>query len=191
MTGSSWLRTTRCPMDRWKVLTLTEGVVTGLVFIHRYRFLTIPQFAAGANFSFDHAAEVLRRFESRGIVGHFGHVGIPGKQQSCLDPLLVISALSYLLSSMSDPARKRSRPRCHFWSRIQKHNIGFCPIAPSAPRESEQRSDSLGESGNISGSPPSLFFHPDCWPSPIIIKFCVSIPGLNQIEPFLKHLIFD
>src|SRR5215213_5010322 len=66
-------------MESWKVLTLTEGAVTGLVFIHRYRFLTIPQFAHTAGFSFDHAAEVLRRFESRGIVGHFGHVGIPGR----------------------------------------------------------------------------------------------------------------
>jgi len=66
-------------MERWKVLTLTEGTVAGLVAIHRYRFLTIPQFAQTASFSFDHAAEVLRRFESRGIVGHFGHVGIPGR----------------------------------------------------------------------------------------------------------------
>ena len=66
-------------MQRWKVLTLTDGAVAGLLAIQRYRFLTIRQFARTAGFSFDHAAELLRRFESRGILGHFGHVGIPGQ----------------------------------------------------------------------------------------------------------------
>src|SRR3712207_5447676 len=40
-------------MERWKVLTLTEGAVAGLLAIHRYRFLTIRQFARTAGFSFD------------------------------------------------------------------------------------------------------------------------------------------
>ena len=66
-------------MQRWMVLTLTDGAVAGLLAIQRYRFLAIRQFARTAGFSFDHAAELLRRFESRGILGHFGHVGIPGQ----------------------------------------------------------------------------------------------------------------
>ena len=32
-------------MERWKILTLTDGAVAGLLAIQRYRFLTILQFA--------------------------------------------------------------------------------------------------------------------------------------------------
>src|SRR5215210_7032241 len=58
--------------------TLSEGTLTGLYFIHRYRFLTIAQFARIANFSVYHSAEVLRDFERWGHVGYFGAVLIPG-----------------------------------------------------------------------------------------------------------------
>ena len=40
-------------MQRWKILTLTDGAVAGLLAIQRYRFLTIRQFARTAGFSFD------------------------------------------------------------------------------------------------------------------------------------------
>ena len=65
-------------MERWKALTLTPGMVLGLFFLQRYRFLTIAQVARAAGLSFDHTAELLRGLEVRGIVGHFGHVRIPG-----------------------------------------------------------------------------------------------------------------
>ncbi len=65
-------------VERWKALTLTPGTVLGLFFLQRYRFLTIAQVARAAGLSFDHTAEVLRGLEIRGIVGHFGHVRIPG-----------------------------------------------------------------------------------------------------------------
>ena len=35
-------------MERWKVLTLTDGAVAGLLAIQRYRFLTIAQVARAA-----------------------------------------------------------------------------------------------------------------------------------------------
>jgi hypothetical protein len=44
-------------------LMLTRGTLTGLSFIQRYRFLTIPQFARTANFSIFHARDVLRTLE--------------------------------------------------------------------------------------------------------------------------------
>ena len=65
-------------VERWKALTLMPGTVLGLFFLQRYRFLTITQVARAASLSFDHTAEVLRGLEIRGIVGHFGHVRIPG-----------------------------------------------------------------------------------------------------------------
>jgi hypothetical protein len=58
--------------------TLSESALTGLSFIHKYRFLTIAQFAKIATFSHYHAAEILRDLERWGIVGYFGYTGIPG-----------------------------------------------------------------------------------------------------------------
>jgi hypothetical protein len=58
---------------------LSTGSMVGLFFIQRYRFLTINQFAKIANFSYYHAAEVLRTLEHQGVVGHFGHVRLPGQ----------------------------------------------------------------------------------------------------------------
>jgi hypothetical protein len=57
--------------------TYSEGVITGLFFLFKYRFLTIAQFARISGFSAYHAAEVLRDFERWGHVGYFGNVLIP------------------------------------------------------------------------------------------------------------------
>jgi hypothetical protein len=59
--------------------TLAPGSLRGLLFIYRYRFLTIEQFAKVAGFSYYHSAEILRRFEKRGLLGFFGHVAIPAQ----------------------------------------------------------------------------------------------------------------
>jgi hypothetical protein len=59
--------------------TLSKSALTGLFFIHKYRFLTIAQFAKIAPFSQYHAAEILRDLERWGIVGYFGYTGIPGQ----------------------------------------------------------------------------------------------------------------
>src|SRR3954451_17298106 len=58
--------------------SLSAGILTGLYFNNKYRFLTIEQFAKIANFSRYHAAEVLRDLERWGVVGYFGYIGIPG-----------------------------------------------------------------------------------------------------------------
>src|SRR3954471_16092862 len=58
---------------------LSEGALRGLLYIHRYRYLTIPQFARVASFSDYHSAEVLRTLEGRGQLGHFGFFTIPGQ----------------------------------------------------------------------------------------------------------------
>ena len=47
-------------VERWKALTLTPGMVLGLFFLQRYRFLTIAQVAQAAGLSFDYTAEVMR-----------------------------------------------------------------------------------------------------------------------------------
>src|SRR4051812_32696138 len=65
-------------MAKPKVLTLSPATVLGLFFIQRYRFLTITQFARAAALSVDHAGDVLRGLELHGMLGHFGHVRIPG-----------------------------------------------------------------------------------------------------------------
>jgi hypothetical protein len=60
-------------------LSLSEGMLRGLFYISRYRFLTIHQFAKIANYSNYHAGEMLRRLESNQAVGFFGFTSIPGQ----------------------------------------------------------------------------------------------------------------
>jgi len=59
-------------------LTLTPTLVLGLFFIHRYRFLTIAQFAKAAGLSRERSEDVLYALSRRGIVASFGNVTIPG-----------------------------------------------------------------------------------------------------------------
>jgi Replication-relaxation len=63
---------------RSTALTLTPANCLGLFFIHRYRFLTIAQFAKAAGLSKRHAEDLLHNFSGRTIVGSFGNVTIPG-----------------------------------------------------------------------------------------------------------------
>jgi hypothetical protein len=65
-------------MAKAKVLTLTPTTVLGLFFIQRYRFLTIAQFARASGLSHHRSEDVLRALELHGVLGHFGHVRIPG-----------------------------------------------------------------------------------------------------------------
>jgi hypothetical protein len=58
---------------------LSEGTLRGMQYIQEYRFLTVSQFARVARFSNYHAGDVLRKLESRGIIGYFGYTGIPGR----------------------------------------------------------------------------------------------------------------
>jgi protein involved in plasmid replication-relaxation len=61
-----------------KGLALTSGTLAGLACMHKYRFLTIQQFARYTCVRYDHAAEKLRELENRRIVGYFGYTSIPG-----------------------------------------------------------------------------------------------------------------
>jgi Replication-relaxation len=65
-------------MAKGTVLTLTAPTVLGLFFIQRYRFLTIAQFARASGLSRHRSEDVLRSLELHGMLGHFGHVRIPG-----------------------------------------------------------------------------------------------------------------
>src|SRR3954470_2856434 len=65
-------------MEPGERLIVTPGAILGLFFMQRYRFLTITQFAAVTGLSYKHTADLLRGFESRGHIGYFGHVRIPG-----------------------------------------------------------------------------------------------------------------
>jgi len=59
-------------------VTLTQPLVVGLYFIQRYRFLTIAQVSRVAGLTPGWTADVLYALERRGLLGHFGHVRIPG-----------------------------------------------------------------------------------------------------------------
>jgi hypothetical protein len=65
-------------MAKSPVFALTPAAVLGLFFIQRYRFLTIVQFARASGLSRHRAEDLLRALELRGVLGHFGHVLIPG-----------------------------------------------------------------------------------------------------------------
>src|SRR3954465_1245899 len=60
-------------------LSLSEGTIRGLAYMHTYRFLTIPQFARISGVSYKHAAEVLLSLERLEAVGFIGYQSIPGK----------------------------------------------------------------------------------------------------------------
>jgi hypothetical protein len=72
------VQTTGAAMAEKKALTFTGPAVLGLFFVQRYRFLTIAQFAKASGLSRHRAEDVLRALELRGVLGHFGHVRIPG-----------------------------------------------------------------------------------------------------------------
>lgn len=55
-----------------------EHLLLGMFFIHRYRYLTVKQFAAIAEMKEKSASEALLRLERQGYLGHFGNVGIRG-----------------------------------------------------------------------------------------------------------------
>jgi Replication-relaxation len=59
-------------------IILTEGLVLGLFFVQRYRFLTINQFARAAGMQRDNASRQLRSLELRGVLSHFGNACLPG-----------------------------------------------------------------------------------------------------------------
>jgi hypothetical protein len=61
-----------------KGLALTQGTLSGLACMHKYRFLSIAQFARYTTVRYDHAAEKLRELENRRVVGYFGYTSIPG-----------------------------------------------------------------------------------------------------------------
>src|SRR5689334_1886420 len=59
-------------------LYLAEEALTGLLFMHRCRFLTIAQFARISGFSLPHSREVLRNLLARGALGYTGYFPLPG-----------------------------------------------------------------------------------------------------------------
>ena len=63
---------------RERGIILTEGLVLGLFFVQRYRFLTIDQFARAAGMHRDTASRQLRNLELRGVLSHFGNACLPG-----------------------------------------------------------------------------------------------------------------
>jgi len=59
-------------------LYLAKETLMGLLFMHRYRFLTIAQFARVSGFSLPHSREVLRDLHARGALGYTGYFPLPG-----------------------------------------------------------------------------------------------------------------
>src|SRR3954451_21204323 len=56
---------------------LTEGSIRALAVMHRFSFLTIPQFARISGVSYKHGADVLLSLERQGTVGFIGYTSIP------------------------------------------------------------------------------------------------------------------
>src|SRR5512144_2986774 len=63
---------------RERGIILTEGVVLGLFFVQRYRFLTIDQFARASGMHRDTASRQLRSLDPRGVPSHFATACPPG-----------------------------------------------------------------------------------------------------------------
>src|SRR4051794_26612710 len=60
------------------MVSLTDTAALGLYFIHRYRFLTIEQYARVAGVRRKAASERLHLLNRHGFLGHFGNVGTKG-----------------------------------------------------------------------------------------------------------------
>jgi len=58
---------------------LTQKAIRGLIFLHKYRFLTITQFAKITELSRDQASENLRRMERLNWLGHIGNTPVAGQ----------------------------------------------------------------------------------------------------------------
>ena len=85
-------------------LTLTEGTAAGLFCIQRYRFLTINQFARASGQHRITAANKLRFFQQRGLLGHFGNTGMRGNGKSPKAYFLTRKGWELLASESGIPA---------------------------------------------------------------------------------------
>jgi hypothetical protein len=65
-------------MARNGYLSLTDRGALGLLFIQRYRFLTINQFARVTDLHHSRAADKLRVFQQHGLLGYFGNTRLAG-----------------------------------------------------------------------------------------------------------------
>lgn len=65
-------------MPRGSMLTLTDSTIIGLLFMQRYRFLTIDQFARAAELNRSTAGGQLRHLERHGLLNYFGNTGLAG-----------------------------------------------------------------------------------------------------------------
>jgi hypothetical protein len=65
-------------MPRGANLTLTHQTILGLLFMQRYRFLTIDQFARAADLNRSTAADQLLHLERHDVLNHFGNTGLAG-----------------------------------------------------------------------------------------------------------------
>jgi hypothetical protein len=79
-------------------IRLTEGALRGLLYMQKYRFLTIPQFGKLAGVTTDHAGEVLRNLEARNVVGFFGYSAIPGQGKTPKVYYITLKGWSFLLA---------------------------------------------------------------------------------------------
>jgi hypothetical protein len=66
------------PRDSTPKLAPSEDILLGLLFIQKYRFLTVKQFAAVTELKPKSASEALLRLERQKWLSHFGNVGIRG-----------------------------------------------------------------------------------------------------------------
>ncbi len=58
--------------------TVSSNTLAGLLAIHRYRFLSVDQFARASDLRPSHVRDVLRVFERKAILGSIGNVGLRG-----------------------------------------------------------------------------------------------------------------
>src|SRR3954469_21851869 len=84
-------------------LSLTDGTIRALAYMHTYRFLTIPQFARISGVSYKHGAEVLLSLERLAAVGFIGYTSIPGKGKTPKVYLLKRRGFAYLAQAADVP----------------------------------------------------------------------------------------
>ena len=115
---------------------LSEAIVRGLLAIHRFRLLTVAQFARVSKLNAEYAREKLRELERKRFLGSIGNVGLRGGSKAPKLYFLNRSGHVAMLEATGldeTMVGKFVRPHTStLWSPIMAHRVGTIDLLVAA-----------------------------------------------------------